>query len=141
MDLSRPDPLKGIPVAVSDRLSLRSVYLYVVCLITLIVSLFAAAQLVRSVAELLYPDPGYYYAEPAFVDGKDEGLSEKERQRQQELAQDQSRRQAVLGIVGSSTTLLFAGPLYLYHWRRVQQELPARVQQELPARPAQPQLG
>ena len=113
-------------MAVTERLSLRNLYLYLVCLITLVVALFAAVQLVRSVVELLYPDPGYYYAEPAIVDGKEEGISAAEQKRQREIAEDQSRRQAVLGIVGSSTTLLIAGPLYLYHWRRVQQELPGR---------------
>ena len=113
-------------VAVTERLTLRNLYLYLVCLITLVVSLFAAVSLVRSVVELLYADPGYYYSEPAGLDGKGSGISERERQRQKDLAEDQSRRQAVLGIVGSGTTLLIAGPLYVYHWRRVQQELPAR---------------
>lgn len=113
-------------VAVSERLSLRNLYLYLVCLIALVVSLFAAVSLVRSVVELLYPDPGYYYSEPAVIDGKGGDISEQERQRQKELAEDQSRRQAVLGIVGAGTTLLIAGPLYIYHWRRVQNELPAR---------------
>ena len=113
-------------VAVTERLTLRNLYLYLVCLITLVVSLFASVSLVRSVVELLYPDPGYYYSEPAVHDGKGSGISERERQRQKDLAEDHSRRQAVLGIVGSGTTLLIAGPLYVYHWRRVQQELPAR---------------
>ena len=117
---------KGPAVAVADRLTLRNLYLYLVCLVTLIVSLFAAVRLVQSVVELLYPDPGYYYAEPATVDGKDQGLSPAERERMQQLAEDQSRRQAVLGIVGSATTLAIAGPLYVYHWRRVQKELPER---------------
>ncbi len=116
-------------VAVAERLSLRNLYLYLVCLIALVVSLFAAVSLVRSVVELLYPDPGYYYSEPAVIDGKGGDISEQERQRQKELAEDQSRRQAVLGIVGAGTTLLIAGPLYIYHWRRVQNELPARQDQ------------
>lgn len=113
-------------MAVTERLSLRNVYLYLVCLITLVVSLFAAVQLVRSVVELLYPDPGYYYAEPAVVGKDGDGPSKAELERQRENAEDQSRRQAVLGLVSSATTLLVAGPLYVYHWRRVQQELPAR---------------
>jgi hypothetical protein len=31
--------------------------------------------------------------------------------------------------VGSATTLLITGPLYAYHWRRVQSELPTRAAQ------------
>ena len=47
-------------MAAQDRLTLRNVYLYLVCLITLVVSIFAAVQLVRSVVGLVYPDPGTY---------------------------------------------------------------------------------
>lgn len=115
-------------MAVQERLTLRNVYLYLVCLITLVVSIFAAVSLVRSTVELLYPDPGYYgYGEPVSVDGKMSGISKAERRRQEEASRDSARRQAVLGLVGSATTLAIAGPIYLYHWRRVQTELPPRA--------------
>jgi hypothetical protein len=121
-------------VAAQDRLTLRNAYLYLVCLITLVVSLFAAVQLVRSVVGLAYPDPGYYgyYEYPAPVDGSGNEISEEELQRQEEIARDSQRRQEVLGLVGSATTLLIAGPLYLYHWRRVQAELPGRTTPDAP---------
>lgn len=124
-------------MAVQERLTLRNVYLYLVCLITLIISIFAAVNLVRSTVELLYPDPGYYgYGEPVSVDGKDTGISKAERARQEEAGRDSQRRQAVLGLVGSATTLVIAGPLYAYHWRRVQSELAPRVQETaVPAGP------
>lgn len=123
-------------MAVQERLTLRNVYLYLVCLITLVVSIFAAVSLVRSTVELLYPDPGYYgYAEPASVDGKMSGISKADRLRQEEASRDSARRQAVLGLVGSATTLAIAGPVYLYHWRRVQTELPPRVPEPATAGP------
>jgi hypothetical protein len=101
-----------------------------------VVSLFAAVSLVRSTVGLFYPDPGYYgYYEPA--PGSD-GLSEEEIQRQEEMARDSQRRQEVLGLVGSATTLLIAGPLYVYHWRRVQSELPWRNVQDVAGGPAAP---
>ena len=119
-----------------DRLTLRNVYLYLVCLITLVVSLFAAVSLVRSTVGLLYPDPGYYgYYEPA---REGDGLSDDEIKRQEELAADSQRRQEVLSMVGAATTLLIAGPLYVYHWRRVQSELPARTGQDVAAGPPAP---
>jgi hypothetical protein len=121
----------------ADRLTLRNVYLYLVCLITLVVSLFAAVSLVRSTVGIFYPDPGYYgYYEPA--PGSGEGLSEEEILRQEEAARDSQRRQEVLGLVGSATTLLIAGPLYVYHWRRVQSELPWRNAQDVAGGPPAP---
>ena len=112
----------------ADRLTLRNVYLYLVCLITLVVSIFAAVSLVRSVVALAYPDPGYYGYYP--VDPADGGkVDEAERERQEEQAEDSQRRQALLDVVGGATTLLIAGPLYVYHWRQVQAELPSRTAQ------------
>ena len=108
-----------------ERLTLRNVYLYLVCLITLVISIFAAVNLVRGVVELLYPDPGYYsFAE---APGKEDGRSEAEKERQEQAAKDSQQRQAVLNLVGSGTTLLIAGPLYAYHWRRVQTEHAQRL--------------
>ncbi|RZU30726.1 hypothetical protein [Blastococcus saxobsidens] len=126
-------------MAAQERLTLRNAYLYLVCLITLVVSLFAAVQLVRSAVGAFYPDPGYYgYYPYESPDGSRESPSEEEIERQQQLAEDSQRRQEVLGLVGSATTLLVAGPLYVYHWRRVQAELPARSAQEPTAAPPAP---
>ena len=115
-------------MALSDRVTVRNLYLYLVCLVTLVVSLFAAVQLVRSSVGLLYPDPGGWYGHYAPVEDPTGGLSEEERQRQEELARESQRRSSVLDVVGAGATLLIAGPLYVYHWRRVQSELPARGQ-------------
>ncbi|GAA1826162.1 hypothetical protein HC028_25620 [Planosporangium flavigriseum] len=106
-------------MASHERLTLRNVYLYLVCLITLVISIFAAVSLVRNAVELLYPAPAYYGAQ---VPGKDSGVSRAEQERQQRVALDAQRRDAVLGLVGSGTLLLISGPLYAYHWRRVQAE-------------------
>lgn len=106
----------------SDRTNLRSVYLYLVCLITLVMVIFAAVNAVRNVVELVYPDPGAFAYEPVYgPEGKEE-VTERERAEREEAFQDAERRRAVLGLVGSGTMLLIAGPAYLYHWRRVQDE-------------------
>ncbi|GAC1611865.1 MAG: hypothetical protein NVS3B26_28990 [Mycobacteriales bacterium] len=106
-----------------ERTNVRSLYLYLVCLVALIIVIFSTVSMVRNVVQLLYPDPGYGgYLAPA-IDGRgDQAAQDAARQRRQ--AQDSQRHQAVLGLVGSGTALLVAGPLYLYHWRRVQLELP-----------------
>ena len=110
---------------VQDRTNLRSVYLYLVCLITLVMVIFAAVSAVRNVVELAYPDPGAFAFEPAYgPEGKEE-LTAQERAEREQSFQDAERRRAVIGLVGSGTMLLLAGPAYLYHWRRVQAELGA----------------
>lgn len=108
-------------MAIQERLTLRNVYLYLVCLITLVISIFAAVSVVRGTVDLLYPDPGAY-----MYPAKDPGLTEDEQRRQEHVARDSQHRQAVLSLVSSGTLLLIAGPLYVYHWRRVQRERPAR---------------
>jgi hypothetical protein len=118
--------LKGTAVAIQDRFSVRNLYLYLVCLVTLVISIFATVNVVRSAVELLYPDPGYYGFE---APGKESGLSAEEQRQRVQAARDSQRRQAVLGLVGSGTLLLIAGPVYVYHWRRVQHELRSRSPQ------------
>lgn len=111
-----------------DRTNLRSVYLYLVCLITLVMVIFAAVSAVRNTVGLLYPDPGSFAYEPVYGPEGQEELTDEQRDEREEAFQDAERRRAVLGLVGAGTMLLLAGPAYLYHWRRVQAELaPART--------------
>ncbi len=99
----------------SERLTLRNVYLYLVCLITLVISIFAAVQLVQGVVGIAYPDPGVgYYGDPALDDEEEARLAAQ--------SLDSQRRYEVLEVVGAGTTLVIALPLYVYHWRRVQSE-------------------
>ena len=115
-------------MTVQDRTNLRSVYLYLVCLITLVMVIFAAVSAVRNTVGLLYPDPGSFAYEPVYGPEGQEELTDEQRDEREEAFQDAERRRAVLGLVGAGTMLLLAGPAYLYHWRRVQAELaPART--------------
>ena len=104
-----------------DRFTPRNIYLYLVCLIALVIAIFAAVNLVRAAVELIYPDPGYYGyygGDPAKPGDPDEI------QRQMDAAADSQRRQAVLSLVGSATTLAVAVPVWVFHWRRIQREQP-----------------
>lgn len=114
-----------------DRWSLRNIYLYLVCLITLIMVIVAVVGLVRSSVELLYPDPGFY---PEPVKVEDGGLTEEQIKEQREQQEASSRRYAILNLVGNAAMLVVAGPLYVYHWRKIEGEhvppnesAPARV--------------
>lgn len=127
-------------MAVQERFTLRNLYLYLVCLITLVIAIFSTVSLVRNVVELAYPRPddGFEYAGPAPLAPGERGSSETDAHRELRLKanRESQRRESVLGLVGSGTTLLIVAPLYAYHWRKVQGEVRASKTPPAGAAPA-----
>jgi hypothetical protein len=97
------------PIYEQPKIDWRSLYLYAVCLITLMVCLFSLVSLIRSGVNVAYPDPAYIdpYATEPKVNSAAVAAQLK----------DQNQRQAVKSMIDALTTLIIAGPLYLYHWR------------------------
>jgi hypothetical protein len=97
------------PIYEQPKIDWRSLYLYAVCLITLMVCLFSLVSLIRSGVNIAYPDPAYIdpYATEPKVNSAAVAAQLK----------DQNQRQAVKSMIDALTTLIIAGPLYLYHWR------------------------
>ena len=101
----------AIPVEKRDRFDWRSLYLYAVSLITLLVCLFAIVSVIRNGVSFVYPDPGYFDPNsPANKAGA-------ELARQYQL--NQSHRNSVIGMVNGLAMFIVAAPLYFYHWRMV----------------------
>jgi hypothetical protein len=92
-----------------DRVDWRSLYVYAVCLITLLVVLFSTVSLINSIMNAVFPDPAYIdiYAKPE--NAPSAAL----------LAQQEHDNQvrAFKSIFTTFTTIAIAGPLYLYHWK------------------------
>jgi hypothetical protein len=117
--VAKKTPAKGVapakrvaaPVAEvrHDRVDWRSLYLYAVCLITLLVTLFATVSLINSIMNAVIPDPAYIdvYTKP-------ENAPSAELLAQQE---EGNQIRALKSIFTSFTTIAIAAPLYLYHWR------------------------
>jgi hypothetical protein len=105
--LTRNEPI----VKREDRIGWYSLYIYAVCLVTLLTCLFSLVSVVRGIVDALWPDPGYFdpYSVP-----KDSALSPDQIK---ENLTENNQRQALKGIVNSLTTLIIAGPIYLMHWR------------------------
>jgi len=93
-----------------DRIDWRSLYLYAVCLITLLVVLFSIVSLINAIMNAVFPDPAYVdvYSKPENSPSADL-LDQQERNNQ---------IQAVKRIFTSFITIVVAAPLYLYHWRQ-----------------------
>ena len=101
----------------------RRVYLYLVSLITLVMMIVAAVSLARAVVELVYPEPGFVYPVRVLVPGESPAapeVDEKQLQEQREAQRRSAQRRAVISLVGNATMLLVAGPLYRYHWRKIE---------------------
>jgi hypothetical protein len=105
--LTRNEPI----VKREDRIDWYSLYIYAVCLVTLLTCLFSLVSVVRGIVDALWPDPGYFdpYSVP-----KDSALSPDQIK---ENLTENNQRQALKGIVNSLTTLIIAGPIYVMHWR------------------------
>jgi hypothetical protein len=99
-------------MSVSSAWSLRNLYLYLVCLITLVIVIFASVNLVRAVVELAYPDPGYYITVPVSPDGKPTA-DRADLEMQQKYQIQQAIRSSVLSLVSSGMLLLVAEPLWI----------------------------
>ena len=91
----------------------RSLYLYAVSLITLLVCLFTVISLINRGLDLVVPDAGYVDPYAAQNDPK----IDPEVLKQANI--DQNRRSAIRGITSSIVTLLVTVPVYLYHWKMV----------------------
>ena len=91
----------------------RSLYLYAVSLITLLVCLFTVISLINRGLDLIVPDQGY--VDPYAV--QNDPKVDPEVIKQANI--DQNRRNAIRGITSSLVTLLVTVPVYLYHWKMV----------------------
>jgi hypothetical protein len=94
----------------SDGIDWRSLYLYAVCLITLLVVLFSTVSLINAIMNSIFPNPAYIdvYAKPENAPSP-VLLAQQERDNQ---------IQAIKSIFSSFITIAVAAPLYLYHWRQ-----------------------
>lgn len=91
----------------------RSLYLYAVSLITLLIILFTIINLINRGLDLIVPDSGYVDPYAAQNGAK----IDPEVIKQSNI--DQNRRNAIRGLSSSFVTLLVVTPVYLYHWRLV----------------------
>jgi hypothetical protein len=97
----------------------RNIYLYLVCLVTLIMTIFSATNTVRAVVELIYPNPQTAIVRPA-PPGKEAERDEEQLAEERQARRRAEQRRSILDLVGSATMLLIAAPLYVYHWQKIE---------------------
>jgi hypothetical protein len=98
------------PVEVHAGIDWRSLYLYAVCLVTLLVVIFSTVALVNALVNLAFPDPAYIDPYAKAENAPDPALLQQQ--------EDNSQRQALKNVVTTFSTIAIAGPVYIYHWRQ-----------------------
>jgi hypothetical protein len=98
------------PQSRNEGIDWRSLYLYAVCLITLLVVLFSTVSLINAIINSVFPDPAYIdpYVKPENAPSP-ALLAQQDRDNQ---------IRAIKNIFTSFTTIAVAAPLYIYHWRQ-----------------------
>ena len=94
----------------SDRIDWRSLYLYAVCLITLLVVLFSTVSLINAIMNSVFPNPAYIDAYTKPENAPSPALLDQQERNNQ--------IQAIKSIFTSLITIVVTAPLYLYHWRQ-----------------------
>ncbi len=115
-------------MAAQDRMTPRNVYLYLVCLIMLLVGIYAAVQLLQSAIGIAYPDATVDFGWTAYTP-----LDEASGYLSTEQLDDAQRDHEIKEAVTAGVTLLLAGGIYLLHWRRAKAERSSPVAPEVPA--------
>lgn len=123
-------------------MDIRRTYYYLVCLITLVILIIGASQIVNRGLDLLLPPEPYRpmshemagprgepLDSPARVEAERRTAEDMERQRREQ------RRHAIRSLIGSIALVLIAGPIYWYHWRGIRREEPAVRTRRSPDKP------
>ncbi|SDK15749.1 hypothetical protein [Natronincola ferrireducens] len=121
----------------TKNLNLRSLYLYLVCLVTLVIFIFGTIFTIHRTVDLVVGADGYYfqtledYQQRYYVynsEGKrqDPELSREEIEKRYEeyLKQEATRRrtQNIRDLSYSLSAMLVGGGFWFYHWRKIKED-------------------
>lgn len=110
--------------------NIRTIYLYLVCLITLFMVIGGLIFTINSITEYIFPDNyrDYYYdyIDESFENGK-VSIEDYEKyielnKYQDELKQKNRQREQLKEIIYSASVFIVALPIYLYNWRKIEKD-------------------
>lgn len=117
----------------SKNFNLRSVYLYLVCFVTLVIFIFGTIFTVQRVVDIAV-DGGYYYTtledfQTRFITYKPDGtrvepqLSQEEIEARYEKYLEQEKQRARTNntrqLASSFSAMLVGGAFWFYHWKKL----------------------
>lgn len=103
------------------KANVRTIYLYTVCLVSLVVVIISVVTLAGVLTEMALPAPPPV---PPAVPAPGESLEQTKARfaEEQRIQQLWDRRRRAIAAARSATALALAGLLYAYHWRQVKRE-------------------
>lgn len=106
---------------------IRTVYLYLVCFVTLMMILIGGVEGVQAIGNYFYPPPDYgpspYLYEGKLRDGNIPPAVMEQQIAEEKVRQERQTRYNQFQRVLTSVALIGVGlPVYLYHWRRIREK-------------------
>lgn len=101
---------------------LRSVYLYLVSFVSLMMILMGVIFTVQNITDVMFPTNYYYDTYPS---EKMEGVSEEEQkiyEENQKRNYENNRMENKKSVAKSVAVVVVALPTFVYHWRKVEKE-------------------
>ncbi|MCL6557379.1 MAG: hypothetical protein K6U74_01010 [Firmicutes bacterium] len=114
----------------------RRVYLYLVCLVTLMMVIMGTVMTIRGVVDFIYPYERTYTPKPYYEAKtrlqREPGISDEQYRQQlkemeQQIAQERraneinEKRNRVRNLINNFALIAVALPIFTYHWRKIRQ--------------------
>lgn len=110
--------------------SIKNLYFYLVCLVTLFMFVGGAISGVNSAMQVIFPDkpnvPIFYTYYPDYREELERQVFDppslevlEERRAEQETMSVYSRGYSIRRLLNSVAFIIIAAPFYIYHWRRI----------------------
>lgn len=102
--------------------SLRNIYLYLVCFVTLMMMIFGTVSIIGGIVDIVFPT--YYSYYPLSFEGRD-SISENDKKIMEEnmkREEENRKRENKKNLIKSIGSVFVALPIFVYHWRRIEHE-------------------
>lgn len=99
--------------------NLRNLYLYLVCLITLMIFIFSCIITVNNVMEVVLDESEYI--NPS-IDVKDDidGISNTKYEEYKKLENKRRKARNIKSLASSIASMIISGGFWLYHWMKIE---------------------
>lgn len=110
--------------------SLRNIYLYLVCFVTLMMMIFGTVNIIGNITDIMYPTNFSYYSPKVESNTASPTESEKINAENRKRHEENQKIQNKKNLVKSVSFVFIAIPVFVYHWRKIEYEKNANKKNE-----------